>query len=523
MARIGQILVTLGATTENNVARALGVQGFAGGRLGTLLLERGSITEDALGEALAQQHGRPYVPWTVLGAASAEVIASLPAKFAIRHSAIPFERSESALKIALRDPSDLRILDELFFVTGRKILPSVAPEVRIYHALERYYGEARTPRYTILGDRLSRRTPRQTRSEAPPPPPGFLPSGQQPKPAPQPHEVWGDAAESEVGEAPIIQRWKIPGAPAAPWAIGPVRDEGAAPEPPEEESIIWEEAPPHDMWLPETAAAPVRAAGAMASPEPRALAMPPPEPEALVMEFPAPSPTEQPAPVASAAPPPAPEAPAANVTATAAVLPEIFVPAEPEPPASPEALAPPALAEPPPAASEKQEVETRPAPPSEADFPEVLAAQDRESIAAAALAALSRRFGRGAFFVVRPRDVAGHSATGPGIDRDAFRAISIPWNEPSVFLNVRLSRSFHLGPLPPMARHRSLVEALGALPEECLLQPVVMKDKPVAFLFAEFGREQGATPMDLAYMRGLANATASAFATAIRHKKREPV
>ena len=68
-----------------------------------------------------------------------------------------------------------------------------------------------------------------------------------------------------------------------------------------------------------------------------------------------------------------------------------------------------------------------------------------------------------------------------------------------------------------------LIEALGGPPEECLVQPVMMKDKPVAFLFAEFGREQGATPMDLAYMRGLAAATARAFAGAIRQKKKEPV
>ena len=51
----------------------------------------------------------------------------------------------------------------------------------------------------------------------------------------------------------------------------------------------------------------------------------------------------------------------------------------------------------------------------------------------------------------------------------------------------------------------------------------MMKDKPVAFLFVEFGLGQGASPMDLAYMRGLAAAAAGAFAAAIRQKKREPV
>src|SRR6202162_1486185 len=241
MARIGQILVSLGTTTENNIARALGVQGFAGGRLGTLLLERGSISEDELGEALSQQHGRPYVPWAVLGEVPPDVIASLPAKFAIRHAAIPFERGENYLKIALRDPSDLRILDELFFVTGRKILPSVAPETRIYQALEKYYGERRTPRYAILGEKLSRTIRRKTRGGGPPPPPDFFPSGHRPVPPPAPHDVWGDAAESEGPAPPIMQRWKIPEEPATPWLHHPARADKAAPPIPEEEAITWEE------------------------------------------------------------------------------------------------------------------------------------------------------------------------------------------------------------------------------------------------------------------------------------------
>jgi hypothetical protein len=160
-------------------------------------------------------------------------------------------------------------------------------------------------------------------------------------------------------------------------------------------------------------------------------------------------------------------------------------------------------------------------PPSEEDFPEVLAAATRDQIAAAAIAALSRRFERCAFFVARPGDVVGHSTAGPGIDRDAFRAVKIPWNEPSVFLNIRLSRAFHLGALPPLPRHRPLLDALGGPPEECLVQPVLMRDRPVAFLYADFKGDRGASPMDLAYMRGLSAAAARAFASAIRQKKKK--
>ncbi|HEX7253222.1 MAG TPA: hypothetical protein VF376_10100 [Thermoanaerobaculia bacterium] len=145
---------------------------------------------------------------------------------------------------------------------------------------------------------------------------------------------------------------------------------------------------------------------------------------------------------------------------------------------------------------------------------------DRDSIAAAALSALGRRFDRGAIFAARPDAVAAWGVTG-NVVMETFRAIEIPWTEPSVFLNVRYSRTFYLGPLPPLPRHTAFARALGGWPAECVVYPVLIRDRPVAFLYAEFSQDRGATPMDLAYLRELAGATSSAFASAIRQKKRE--
>jgi hypothetical protein len=47
-----------------------------------------------------------------------------------------------------------------------------------------------------------------------------------------------------------------------------------------------------------------------------------------------------------------------------------------------------------------------------------------------------------------------------------------------------------------------------------------MKEKPVAFLFA-IGSGEGITPMDLVYLRELAETASIAFASAIRLKKKE--
>jgi hypothetical protein len=518
MPRIGQLLVRANLVSENNLARALGVQHFAGGRLGTLLLERGSVTEDDLGATLADQHGCEYVPWRVLGEVPASTIAALPAKFAIKHSAVPFQRGEGYLKVALRDPGDLRILDELFFVTGRKIVPAVAPEVRLYQALEKYYGERRTPRFAILAEKLSRPT-RSARAGGPvmPPPPAFFPEPPRREPAVPPAvEVWGEPAEPDDAAPSLIHDWKIPEARVGGWAV-PTPAEPEAPE-----TISWEDMSP-PLWIP--------AAEAEAEPPPAMPPFPPPGPEPpLRAPFPPPPPVD----VAGLAP-----AAAAGVEQSPGPLPGTDtlppVPAIPPPsraaPAepAPEPAPPPPEAATPPAPAPRSPAAPSPAPgrtprprglPAATDFVDVLAATDRDGIAAAALLALAARFARVAVFVCKPRSVCGWGATGAGVDAAELARTDIPWSEPSVFLNVRLSHSFYLGPLPPLPRHSTIVQAFGGRAEECLVQPVFIKDKTVAFLYAEFP-DAGASPLDLAYMRELAAASSMAFVAAIRLKKKE--
>jgi hypothetical protein len=192
------------------------------------------------------------------------------------------------------------------------------------------------------------------------------------------------------------------------------------------------------------------------------------------------------------------------------------LPAAAPAPAAAAPRAPIAPATPPPAPA----APARPILPTVADFPEVSAAPDRDSIGAAVLASLARRFPRSALFAARPDAVAGWASAGE-VDFDTIRKITIPWTDPSVFLNVRLSRSFYLGPLLQLPRHREISAALGGWwPEECVVQPVLMKQKPVAFLFA-VGAGDGITPMDLVYLRELAEAASIAFAGAIRLKKKE--
>jgi len=156
----------------------------------------------------------------------------------------------------------------------------------------------------------------------------------------------------------------------------------------------------------------------------------------------------------------------------------------------------------------------------EEGFPGVAAATERDAIADAVLEALGRRFTRAAIFSSRSDGVTGWVAAGDRVDPSGVRSFSASWREPSVFLNARLSRTFYLGPLPSLPRHDRLAAALGGWPGECVVQPVFIGERPVAFLLVTAPRPGAVTAEDLGYLRELSEAASSAFENAIRLKKR---
>jgi hypothetical protein len=433
-ARIGHLLVRDDLITETQLSRALEVQNFAGGRIGTLLMERAALGEDELGRALALQHGCGYIPWSSLCNIPAATIAALPARFALKHCAIPYEHGEGYVRLALRDPSDLRILDELVFVTGGRVLVDAAPEVRIYQALEKYYGKLREPRYAILAERLSRPQKPTRRSMPPPPPPNFF-SG-----APAPGTV------KEAGTGPTAERRLAPAAAPTPPSlkVDPLPEAG----PPAWAAFFGEpELVPDGIAWEDTT-------GGRSRPRTEADEPPPPAPfpETVSFDF------------------------GHDAIATEA---------------------------------------------GEFDFSRVGEATERDAIADAVLASMAGRFRRAAIFSSRSEGITGWAAVGERIEPAAIRGITISWTEPSVFLNTRLSRTFHLGPLPDLPRHDEIADALGGRPDECVVEPVFIGEKPIAFLLAAEGLRGPASAGDLAYLHALALAASSAFENAIRLKKKE--
>ncbi len=149
--RLGAWLLSKGKITEDQLGRALQHQQFFGGRIGTSLIKLGYIDEDTLGEYLSDVSGAPYASPARLDRLTAELLALVPARLAAQYRVIPIGAEGRRLRLAMRDPKDLIALDEIAFLTGMSIEPSVSTEFRIQQALERYYQVASSPVVPVTG------------------------------------------------------------------------------------------------------------------------------------------------------------------------------------------------------------------------------------------------------------------------------------------------------------------------------------------------------------------------------------
>jgi len=169
--KLGERLVSMGVLTEEQLEEALRSQLIHGGHLGTSLLELRFIEEDFLGGVLAEVFNVPYAAPEKFLDVPLSVSESLPVKLVDEHHAVAFALEKKTLQVAIVDPSNLRALDELAFAAGRRLRPWVAPEARIFSAMERYYNIPRRPRYITISRDLDRPSGVATRRASPRPPP----------------------------------------------------------------------------------------------------------------------------------------------------------------------------------------------------------------------------------------------------------------------------------------------------------------------------------------------------------------
>lgn len=141
MARgLGELLIREQLITMDQLEKAKREQKkLSGGRLGAALVKLGYVNDKDLTEFLSKQYGVAAIDLAAFEV-TPELIKLVPKDICEKHNVIPVSRSGNTIVLAMGDPSNLVVQDDLRFLTRCKIEPVVASELAIQQAIEKYYG-----------------------------------------------------------------------------------------------------------------------------------------------------------------------------------------------------------------------------------------------------------------------------------------------------------------------------------------------------------------------------------------------
>jgi hypothetical protein len=136
--KLGDMLKDAGIIDDFQLQTALSHQRNWGGKLGTVLIEMDFVKEEQLARVISDKLQIPYVNLFEPEVPQA-VIKLIKPEIAKKYQVMPAKKEAGALVLAMVDPLDIEAMDEIRFITGLTIKPSLALKSEIKDAIRQYY------------------------------------------------------------------------------------------------------------------------------------------------------------------------------------------------------------------------------------------------------------------------------------------------------------------------------------------------------------------------------------------------
>ena len=142
--RVGEILLKHTSLTPEQLAQAIEIQEEEGGLLGEILVRKNLVAPHELMRALCQQLGIAFVEDLKASDIDAKLIDKIPINYAKTKDVIPLSLDGSdpdhpSLLVAISDPFNASVAEDLRVVTGYEIRFAVSTSMRIQDAINRVY------------------------------------------------------------------------------------------------------------------------------------------------------------------------------------------------------------------------------------------------------------------------------------------------------------------------------------------------------------------------------------------------
>ncbi|MFI5246139.1 MAG: GspE/PulE family protein, partial [Gemmatimonadales bacterium] len=136
--RIGDLLLNEGLITKVQLDKALQEQRQNGTRVGYNLVKLGYVQEIELTKTLARQYKMPAVDLSKFEV-DPKIVKLIPADIAVKNLVLPLKRDGRTLTVAMADPTNFAVIDDLKFITRYDIFPVIAGEFTLRNTLDKIY------------------------------------------------------------------------------------------------------------------------------------------------------------------------------------------------------------------------------------------------------------------------------------------------------------------------------------------------------------------------------------------------
>ncbi|MFZ5623283.1 MAG: type IV-A pilus assembly ATPase PilB [Gemmatimonadota bacterium] len=145
------MLLREGLITREQLDKALAEQRASGHRLGYVLVKLGMVPETEITRILGRQYRMPAVDLSRFEV-DPKVLRLIPADMATKHVVLPLKREGRTLTVAMADPTNLGLLEDLKFITRYDLFPVIAGEYTLRSLIEKHYQSADQQLAVLLKD-----------------------------------------------------------------------------------------------------------------------------------------------------------------------------------------------------------------------------------------------------------------------------------------------------------------------------------------------------------------------------------
>ncbi len=153
-SNLGELLIREKVINQDQLKTASDYEKKNKVSISSALVTLGHVSEEEMAQALSRQLGYPYIDLSQFEVYP-DVINLIPVDIAKKHMIMPIHRIRSFLTMAMVDPTDLDVIENVRFRTSLSIQPVIASESGINDAINKYYGATDSIRVKEIIDEIA--------------------------------------------------------------------------------------------------------------------------------------------------------------------------------------------------------------------------------------------------------------------------------------------------------------------------------------------------------------------------------